>query len=103
MPKKKKMKPDLIDVVNDWLKINRPFLYVDDHGSIGLLAEEGMQSKAFGTLWFGSIGNSHAEFLNPDRFATGSDTMIEVQAADPDFFKKLAEHLPAKPDKDWLQ
>lgn len=103
MAKKKKKSPNLIDVVNDWLKANRPFMYVDDNGSIGLRAEEGMQSKAYGVLWFGSIGNSHAEFLNPNRFAEAADTMIEVDAADPDFFKKLAEHLPAKPSKEWLE
>lgn len=100
--KKKKSGPNLIGIVNDWLDKNRPFLYVDDHGSIGLRAEIGLQSKAFGTLWFGSIGSNYAEFVNPNRYAELTDIMIEIDAADPKFFEKLSEHLPSEMKKEWL-
>lgn len=89
------MTPDLKTVVNDWLKKNRPLLYVDDHGNIGLLEEKGKQSKMFGSLVYGWVHSSDVRFLNPARFS-GFRDLIQINAADPKFFEKLAKHLPPK-------
>lgn len=88
----KKKKPSLHNIVNDWLKVNRPEYYVEDGGSIGLVKEKDMQSQAFGVLTLGYVNREDVSFWNPNR-KTIDDMFIEVKAADPEFFKKLAFYL----------
>jgi hypothetical protein len=93
-----KKKPNLKVLVNDWLKTNRPLLYVEDNGSIGLLEEKGMQSKAFGVLTYGYVYYEDVQLFNPGR-NPGSpieEMFIEIKAADPEFFEKLNKYLPNK-------
>ena len=97
MKKKVRWNQNLIDIVNDWLKENRPKWYVDDRGTIGLVEEKGLQSQAFGTTYLGGVGDTYVEFLNPfeHRRGMGLETTV-IEAADPEFFEKLAKHLPPK-------
>jgi hypothetical protein len=92
----KKKKPDLKDIVNDWLKKNRPKMYVEEGGSIGLVEEKGMQSKMFGVLTYGYVYKNDVSLFNPDRKVNSpiEDMFIEIKAADPKFFEKLAKLLP---------
>lgn len=93
---KKKKKPNLTDIVNEWFKKNRPLLYVDETGNIGLLEEKGMISKAFGILTYGYVYKNDVQLFNPNRNlgTPMTDMFIEIKAADPKFFEKLAEFLP---------
>jgi hypothetical protein len=91
----KKKSPDLKRLVNDWLKKNRPELFVDSHGNIGLLEEKGMQSQAFGMTVYGYVYKDDVQLFNPDRTlgTTIEHMFIKIKAADPEFFEKLAEYL----------
>lgn len=91
----KKKNPTLRRLINDWLKKNKPHLYVDDTGSIGLLEEKGMQSKAFGVVTYGYVHKDDVQLFNPARnIGTSIEFMfIYLKAADPKFFEKLAEYL----------
>lgn len=91
--KKSRWNADLIDIVNEWLKKNKPHLYVNKTGAIGLVSEKGMQSQAFGTVYYGGVGDTYVEFINPDRYAELTDFTITIDAADPEFFEKLAKYL----------
>jgi hypothetical protein len=96
MKKKKKCwNVELINIVNEWLKKNRPDLYVDKTGAIGLVSEKGMQSQAFGTVYYGGVGDTYVEFLNPFNSSERNRglTTTVINAADPEFFEKLAKHL----------
>lgn len=91
---KKRWNSELIDIVNKWLKKNKPHLYVDNSGAIGLVSEKGMKSQAFGTVYYGGVGDKYVEFINPhDGTRNRALATTVIEAADPKFFEKLNKWL----------
>lgn len=82
----KRKKPNLADLVGKWLAKNCPEFCVYD-GDIILAQDKGLISKAYGVLIFGIVYNDgiQTNFHRRDS--------IDIKAADPKFFEKLAKYL----------
>lgn len=80
-------KPNLTQLVSDWLAENHPHLCIEED-SIILQAEKGKISKAYGIVLFGRIKWDGVQIsLYYDDFHT------DIKASDPEFFTKLDKHL----------
>jgi hypothetical protein len=80
------MKPTLINIVREWLKDNRPFMFID----VGSISARGNGARYF----YADVEDTYVEILTnlPGRnelYAT-----VRIEAADPEFFTKLDKHLP---------
>ena len=82
-----KKKPNLPDLVDQWLSKNHPHLCVEGDDII-LVEEKGKISKAYGVQIFGRVKDDGIQIsLYYDDFHT------DIAAADPEFFSKLDKHL----------